>query len=70
MFYIPYLFCLDTVHTTQFQRHRLPSEKAFLLIIFSFLLSGLIINGILYIGNHMIVTLIHKSSVVLGNRTQ
>lgn len=69
MLCISYLFCLDTVHTVHFQRHRLPSEKAFLLIIFSFLHSGLIISRILYIGNHMIITLIPKSSVALGNRT-
>jgi len=37
MFCISYLFCLDTAHTVHLQGHRLPSEKAFLLIIFSFL---------------------------------
>lgn len=70
MFDISYLFCLDSVHSVHFQRHRLTSEKAFMSIIFSFLHSGLIINGILYIGNYIIKTLIPKSSAVLGNRTQ
>lgn len=56
MFDISYLFCLDSVHSVHFQRHRLTSEKAFMLIIFSFLHSGLIINGILYIGNYIIKT--------------
>lgn len=70
MFDISYLFCLDTVHSLHFQRHRLTSEKAFMLIIFSFLKSGLIINGFLYIGNYIIRTLIPKASVVLGNHAQ
>lgn len=53
---ISYLFCLDTAHSVHFQRHRLTSEKAFMLNIFSFLHYELIINGILYIGNYIIRT--------------